>query len=348
MNLWSPQLRVGIDIGNNSIKLIALNKKNNSLFKISISELVGENRAQAPNEINEYIIKEAVNELLANLPSKKAVFNIALSVPYNNLFVIQIPLVNDTEIKQAIYWDLGALLPDPVDQYEFDFQVLNRDRKAKLITLIIGAVPKKNIDTVLKSLEKMANKIPVIEIDMLASLDLFLATEYDNTDTIGFLQLGAEQSTYTIISQNQTPAFLSLPFGGNMLDTIISNQLSISFIAANEYRQSGELYRQIYQKSESAASLEKEIPKAIVEFTKSLIQFNARYFHTTGEAVSKIYATGGLLNDRFIVEVLQTDRFFINLPCQFWEPLSAHLENGEFESIDKFTYASALGVALRD
>lgn len=348
MSLWSPQLRVGIDIGSNSIKLIALNKKNNSLYKILTCELIGESRAQSPTEINDYTIKEAVNELLGKIPSKKAVFNIALSIPYNNLFVIQIPLVNDTEIKQAIYWDLGALLPDPVDQYEFDFQILNRDRKAKLITLIVGAVPKKNIATVLKSLEKLSNKIPVIEIDMLAALDLFLSTEYDNTNTIGFLQLGAEQSTYTIISQNQNPAFLSLPFGGNMLDTIISSQLGISFIAANEYRQSGKLYRKIYQKSKSEASIEKEIPKAIVAFTKSLIQFNARFFHTTGEAVSKIYATGGLLNDCFIAEVLQIDRFFINLPCQLWEPLSTYLKNGELESIDKFTYASALGVALRD
>ena len=348
MNLLSPQLRVGIDIGNNSIKLIALNKKNNTVYRVEASNLIGDRLAHEPQDINNTTVKSVIGDMLQDIPCKKAIFNVAVSVPYNNLFVIQIPLINDSEIRQAIYWDLGALLPDPVDQYEFDFQVLNRDRKAKQITLIIGAVPKKNIETILKSLEKLTNKIPVIEIDMLAALDLFLATEYDNTNTIGFLQIGAEQSTYTIISQNQNPAFLSLPFGGNMLDTIISSHLGISFIAATEYRESGELYRKISQKSKSETSIEKEIPKVIVAFTKSLIQFNAHFFHNTGEAVSKIYATGGLLNDRFIAEVLQIDRFFINLPCQFWEPLSAYMKNGELESIDKFTYASALGVALRD
>ncbi|NQU28118.1 MAG: pilus assembly protein PilM [Candidatus Marinimicrobia bacterium] len=348
MSLWSPQLRVGIDIGNNSIKLIALNKKNNSVYRAESANLIGDKLAHEPQDITSTLIKSVIGDMLQDIPCKKATFNISVSVPYNNLFVIQIPLVNDSEIRQAIYWDLSALLPDPVDQYEFDFQVLNRDRKAKQITLIVGAVPKKNIDTVLKSLVKLANKIPVIEIDMLAALDLFLATEYDNASTIGFLQLGAEQSTYTIISKNQNPAFLSLPFGGNMLDTIISSQLGISFIAANEYRQSGELYRKIHQKSSSEAALEREIPKAIVAFIKSLIQFNARFSHNTGETVSKIYATGGLLNDRFIGDVLQIDQYFIDLPCQFWEPLSAYLKNGELESINKFAYASALGVALRD
>ena len=73
MSLWSPQLRVGIDIGNNSIKLIALNKKNNSVYRVESSNLIGDKLAHEPQDINNTLIKSVVGDMLQDIPSKKAI-----------------------------------------------------------------------------------------------------------------------------------------------------------------------------------------------------------------------------------------------------------------------------------
>ncbi|NQV37051.1 MAG: pilus assembly protein PilM [Candidatus Marinimicrobia bacterium] len=346
MRWTSPKLNIGIDVGHSSVKMVALNKTTNSVYKVKSIDMFNENHVSEHTDINDIVIQSTINKVLDGLPTKNSDFNIALSTSFNNLFVIDIPQVSDNEIKQVMRWDMEALLPEDINNYEFDFQILSRNRKDKTITLLVGALQKKKIELVLEVMGKYGDHIQIIGIDMLSALmALFNKIEVVD-DTVGFLQIGADHTTYAIVSATEKPSFITLPFGGNSLDSIIAKNQGIAFATAREKRIKNEYYKQVDALEKSNNSIEAELFEHVVGFTKNLIHFNAHYFHKYKKNITQVYATGGLVNDLMIAEFLKNEKLFLNIPCQLWDPIPENATQNDSQSALHYIYGPSLGVAL--
>ena len=325
-------LRIGIDIGSNAIKMVSHHpKKDAGLSRLALLDLIQEAKVHRPNDVDDTHILNGLHQLLNELPYKKASIRVCLSATMNNLFVVTIPHVGEQELKQALFWELGPLLPDPAKNYEFDYQVLSSDPKKKKRTVLIGVFKKDRLERILKVFNGLGKGIDILETDILSALDLFLEEFQKIEETIGFLQLGAAHSNYVVLSPESDPKFLFIPFGGNTLNNTIAGDMEVSFLEAENHRRKKEV----------------DVHSALQNFADTIIRFNIHYFQKTGSTLNKIFVTGGLLNDSFVAHTLQSSPDFFQVPCEFWDPLKTHFPEEKIESQHQYHFASALGLVLR-
>lgn len=342
------EYRIAFDIGNHSIKMVSYHQKgSDGLSQLALINLVDKERAQRPQDVNDLHIGEGIRHLINQLPYKKASLRVCLSATMNNLFVVTIPEVAEQELKQALFWELGPLLPDPVKNYEYDYQLLNHNHKRKKMTVLIGVVEKGRLERIFKLFGRLGKGVDILETDTLSALDLFLTQYPDSEETVGFLQLGATHCNYAILSPEQDARFLFLPFGGNKLSDVLVKAKEIPFLSAEELRRGKQPDLPLDEGEESLPLNSPEIDDALKKFATTIVQFNIHHHHRTDTEVSKIFVTGGLLNDRFVEEALNREDSLLNVPCEFWDPVPDYFPAKSVDSKNRYHFASALGLALR-
>ncbi len=348
MNRRTPRLQIGLDIGQCSIKAVALEAGTDKIHSFHSVNLADYDPAQAEIDGNPILLNLALKEIFKTIPVRKADINLCLSVDYNNIFILTIPWVNDSEIKSTIFWELEPMLPEMVNRYELDYLILNRDRKNKQIVLLVGVIPLSKIAAVLTALDKHNIHLPAIDIDTLAVLDIFLAAFSDKiTAPLGILTLGAEHTGYIIVAPDSVPEFLTLNFGGNSIDKIIARTRGMSLAAARAFRHSEGLYTKEILLEDQAGSEMQAILKTAVDFATDIVHFNTNYNLKTGQKVSQVYATGGLAHDGFMHDFLAKHEFFLNIPSILWDPLGKLTPKKGAENQNLYQYTAALGMALR-
>jgi len=349
--LNSSNLSIGLDIGTSAIKMVAIDTKENKLVAHGKTSLLREGKTEKRvkyNDVYDKYFKKALREVLELVSYQKASIGISLSTDFNNLFVIEIPNVASKELKQTIFWELGALLPDTANKYEFDFQILRKNDNTKKLIVLVGALLKENLNSFLPILKDLVSDMPALDTDTLASLDLFQSQHEESEETIGLLQMGASHCSYVIISPDQDPSFMIIPFGGNRLNEILVRYQGIQYSSAEEYRRDSGLYRHLIEQNQVTRDEEKEVWDAVVKFINTIARYNIGYNTKTGKSIDRIYVTGGLANDRLISNVITDTTFFLNKPVEFWDPLEKFMVGTEIAEDDKYQYATALGMAMRN
>ena len=343
--------RVGIDMGSNSIKMVSYHNENETdRSQLGLIELVNDENAYFQEEISETHFQNGINGFLKELSSEKLSIRVCLSSTMNNVFILNVPQVEMRDLNKTINWELSPLLPEPVDMYQYDYQILNNDDKEKKITLLIGLFEKDRIRQIIKLAGGINRSIDILETDTLSALDIFLNDFEEIEESIGFLQLGSAHSNYVILSPDQYPRYLFIPFGGNTLNDVITQQKGFSFFDAENFRRKNSTKMNSGQEEDSYISdltLDHDIHNALHNFANTIIQFNIHHETKTDQSVKKIYLTGGLLNDERITQTFQQSPDFFQVPCEFWDPLEKYIPKEIIKPSHQFLFSSALGLALK-
>jgi len=339
--------RIGIDIGNNSIKLVAYDfKKNSKLSRLAQINLVKEERIQAVDDQNETEMLKAVQEIIHELPYKKSSIRICLSAEMNNVFMVRLPQVGENEIKQTLYWELGPLLPKPVKNYEYDYRIVKQDNKKKEIFVLAGVYDKQRMKRIMKVFSNLGKDVDIFETDTLPAINLYLNKSGGLKEPLGFLQLGAAHSQYTVLIPGHNPGFLFIPFGGNTLNNMIMDQKEVSFFMAESMRHKKD--KKDSSKSSWLFNSQKNsvLQDNLERLADSVIRFNLYHHQKTDKMVNKIIVTGGLLNDNYISKTLQKDAHFFHASCEFWDPLKDYFPSESLEQYEPYHFTTALSLAL--
>jgi len=344
----SKKIKIGIDIGTNSIKLASYytKKKSNKLGNLLKFDFLEEDVVKEIREINETHIMNGLKVLLAQVPYKRADINVGLSAKYQNLFFLQLPQIASHELKQALFWELAPLLPDPVDNYEFDFALLPQTEKKK-VNILLAVIKKNRIEWLQKVFKSLSADIKILETSTLPTIELFHKSHPKFSDTVGILQLGGSNSHYTILDPNSHPEFLYLPFGGNNLNAIIAKTSNVAFVEI-EYLRRGVLEMSSNNEPLSALYMSNtNISKALKDMSLTLRKLNFRHFYNTGQKVSKLYVTGGLINDSFIRAFFTLSEDILEIPSEIWDPIREYYPSLEVTTGNEYQFSTAIGLALR-
>ena len=321
-------------------------KKNNKAAKLLKYDFLEEDVVKDIREINETHIMNGIKTLLAELPYKRADINVGLSATYQNLFFLQLPQIANHELKQALFWELAPLLSDPVDNYEYDFALLPPSQKKK-VNVLLAVIKKNRIEWLQKVFKSLSTNITVLETSTLPTVELFTKGIPKLSEPIGILQLGGSNSHYTIIDPAQHPEFLYLPFGGNYLNTIIAKSADIPFIEV-EYLRRGVLELSSNEQPLTALYMENaKVGKQLKDMSLTLRKLNFRHFYNTGQKVTKLYVTGGLLNDSFIRSFFTLAEEIMEIPAEMWDPIKDYYPDMEVTPGNKYQFSTAIGLAMR-
>ena len=198
----------GIDIGEDSIKIAQLSKKENDwiLEKISLRLLDKNKTADGVITAKDYVSEELK---LAIANAKVSTTNVAISIPVTSAIirVVTSPLMSDDELQKAIetdsLWENLVQLTDDLNEYSIFHQVISRNNKTNTMEILFVASKLSDVNAY-SSIVKKAGLNPVI-MDVKC---FTLKNAFDNSFKIenkannALLEIGSEDNYLIIVHEN--------------------------------------------------------------------------------------------------------------------------------------------------
>ncbi len=234
------QVRIGLDIGFSSIKLVVLSHKESPPKLLSLGHIA----APQPGIISDADLDlEAVAAAVKNLVTevKAPGKDVTIALPESKIFtrvVYDLPYLTDEELSQAIRFAAEEFVPMPISEVNLNYQVLYRSPKkgAQSRTVVfVVASPKLLINKYLKVMQ-MAELNPVaIETEVLAAARA-LVTSNPYSPTTLILQLGSFTTDYAIVSEGLILLTRSISTGSIALTRAIAQSFNFELAQAEEYK----------------------------------------------------------------------------------------------------------------
>ncbi len=198
----------GIDIGEDSIKIAQLSKKENDwiLEKISLRLLDKNKTADGVINSKDYVSEELK---LGMANAKVSTTNVAISIPVTSAIirVVTSPLMSDDELQKAIetdsLWENLVQLTDDLNEYSIFHQVISRNNKTNTMEILFVASKLSDVNAY-SSIVKKAGLNPVI-LDVKC---FTLKNAFDNSFKIenkannALLEIGSEDNYLIIVHDN--------------------------------------------------------------------------------------------------------------------------------------------------
>lgn len=345
------KIAFGLDLNDRSLKIAKI-KLNNGLLK-----LVSAVRAEIPDgyiekgdikkavELSQFIknsFKKVVGEPLG---TKRCI----CSLPEKETFikVIQMPKMEEIELKEAIQWEVEANIPLKPEQAYIDWQIIEPLKNhLDHVDILIAALPREFADPYLAVLKDAGIKPVAFEVESVA-ISRALIKNYIALKPQLILDLGSRHSVATVFSGPSIFFTASLSYSSSQMIEAIVSSLKIDFSQAKQLKENIGL-----AKSEQYPQIEKILLPLVDDLAvqlKKLIQFyedRPRHDHPLVEPIEKIILCGGGAN---LVGLIEALRELVKIPVEIGDPL-INLDKANSIKISEsevVTYATAVGLAIR-
>ncbi|HOK56736.1 MAG TPA: pilus assembly protein PilM [bacterium] len=306
-------LKIGVDIGSKYIKIVEGYEKKDSLYLTNIEKIENpienfRNISIEDTEILGNFLRDFLNK--NNYKGKKCIFSIA----GNNIIFhyFELPNLSEEELENAIKLEGIQIIPDFLDNYEYDYISFNIDSKKNIFLI---SCPLIKVEIYNKIFLKAKLRPLIMDVDGLAVLNSFLYFNKD-TNSVCILNIGFSISNLVIFLKDKFLFCRDILWGTHNIEKI--------------------------EEFEKNVILNDIIPEFIEDINVSLKYFQNK----TGEKINKMYLTGGGANISGIKEVIEKN---INIPCENYNPLSFFSES--LIPLDKIengmSYAVCIGLLTR-
>lgn len=223
---------VGLDIGTFSVKLVAIQTGvAGTRYWSAESGVTPEEdpeRKVAPEAIARAIVA-CLNEIDLN---PRGVGGVSTGIAGSDVIVKQIslPMIDDTEIANAIRYEARKHLPFDPQSMVLDYQVLGRSPQEHHTELLLAAVSRDHLDRHLAPLKMLGMEPNIVDATSLALTNA--AANSGGEDTRVLLDIGAVASHLVIYKRNQPFFARRFDFGGRTLTRAIAGGLQVPFAEA--------------------------------------------------------------------------------------------------------------------
>lgn len=338
------KILIGLDIGNNIIKAVQLNRENNR------NTLLGAGYIATPNAISnigsqtdEKALSESISRLIHDM--KVTNLDVSASLPSSKVVsrVIQVPEMNDNELSSSIEWEAEQFIPWPLSKVKIDYSIIDRDTNAKKMSVLLVAAPISLIEKYMKVISLAGLNLISLETEILAT-SRSISSTFPTLSNILVLAIGA--TTYEIaLLHNQILVYIkSYPIGGNTLTKAISEELGFDIHQAEEYKKTYGLQED---------KLEGKIYKIIMPYLTGIyteIEKTVSYFkeHFPKDELTTVILTGGTAK---LPELVLSVTRNLGLDSQMINPfINISVDEKILPVItpDAAVYTTAIGLALKE
>ena len=349
----------GLDISDLSLRIVNLKRKRGR-FKLSsfgeaeIPSGIIKNGEIKKEEDLVKIIKKAISEVKGK--SLKTKYVIA-SLPEEKSFlkVIQMPHLQEKELKSAIVYEAESHIPLPIEEVYLDFHVVSPlyDHLDRQDVLLV-ALPKKTVDPYISCFKKAGLKPLALEIESFSVARALVKDGVSNFPVL-IIDLGATKTSLTVFSGYSLKFSFFTPISSNSFTELISKIMKIDSDKAEKLKLKYGI--ETKGEEEGGAVFEALIPALVdlVEQIKKYIDYydthisREHLFMSEGGKIKKILLSGGGANLKGLIAFFSEQ---LKIPVEFGNPWANILfKKGEIVPEMSFkkslSYTSALGLALR-
>ena len=225
LNFNRTKVKVGIDIGTSSVKVLALSHQKAGGFQLdffAVQAIEGERSKEK--------IVEAIRHSVASSETK--VRGVTISVSGQGVIVRQVhfPKMSEGELKSALQFEAEKHIPFNINDVYIDAQVIDQNAEGNKMKVLIVASKKNLVDEYLGYINEAGLEAEAIDCDAIAVTNAFIFNNpgLGKDKTLALLNIGASMTNVCIL-KNETLNFTrDIPVDVKSVDTL-ENQVRLSF-----------------------------------------------------------------------------------------------------------------------
>jgi len=339
----------GLDLSDLSVKLIKFEKDGAEEKIVSYGSVALPVGAVSDGEIKK---KDQVAGAIKKLveisgPKKIKTKKVICSLPETKAFlrIITIPKMNDSEISEAVKWEMEANIPLPLEQVYYDWQMVTEALTAEKnkINLLVVAVSRATVDDAIEVVELAGLEVVGLEIESIAQTRSLLSPG-DYNKTVLIVDIGDRRTSFSIAKEG-VPCFTSsVPLCGQSLSDVISRGMSVSFEEAEKIK-----FNHGIGCDSKDDALFKLVQPILENFSQEIERSINFYLSGLGYSknIDKIIICGGGANTKGIVPYLSKKlgrEIELGSP---WSNVNLGKKLPIIEKNQSLQYSTAIGLALK-
>ncbi len=348
MSLFSfgdDNLFLGIDIGDSSLKMVELKKKNRkiSLSNYAFSENVSEVNFTKIEDVN-YLAK-----VIAKVRSDAGITarKVTASLPTFAVFssIINLSNVDKKNISLAVNEEAKKVIPLPLEEMILDWKIIpdesgNTPTKGNMRVFLTGS-PKKLVRKYIDVFKQAKLNLVSLETETFSLVRSLLG---DDKSTVMITEIGANSTDIFIVKESIPVLNRSLTVCASTVTKALAEKMGMTYAQAEQFK---------FDLSVTLGADEKEaLPKLIAETLEPIVtemQYMLDFFHSqNGGDVEKIVLSGGgamLLNLADYLSKRLNKKVIIGDP---WNRIDYPEELKPVLSEVSSKLAVAIGLAMRE
>ncbi|MFA5338917.1 MAG: pilus assembly protein PilM [Candidatus Omnitrophota bacterium] len=225
LNFNRTKVKVGIDIGTSSVKVLALSRQKTGGFQLDFFAVQSIDGDRSKENVVE-TIKRAV------APSETKVQGVTIAVSGQGVVVRQVlfPKMSEGELKSALQFEAEKHIPFNISEVYIDAQVIDQNAEGNKMKVLIVASKKDLVDEYLGYVSGAELTAEAIDCDAIAVTNAFMFNNpgLGKDKTVALLNIGASMTNVCIL-KNETLNFTrDIPVDVKSADTL-ENQVRLSF-----------------------------------------------------------------------------------------------------------------------
>jgi type IV pilus assembly protein PilM len=290
--------RIGIDIGSASVKVVELAPAGKDRWKLlTAASMPSVEGGIVPGNNNLPAFSGAIKKLLAEAGIKSKQVVAALPEEQISTHIVDMPLMSDPEIEQALQWQVEQYIPIPADRAVWSHEVISRNTSSGGVEVLLVAAAKSLVDAYSQVLEQAGLEVVALESELMA----VARAELDaNSGLALVVDIGAKSTDVGIVRAGQLLFARTIATAGDAFTRAIETTLGLDRMVAEQYKN-------VY--GFSASHLEGKLQEAMkpvlaiiaAEIRKTIDFYVSKH---VGESVRLVTLSGGVAALPDVVSVL--------------------------------------------
>ena len=225
---------IGLDVGTWSVKAVVLESN------LRRSTLVDYREHHIPSDASGGVIEGEVEASIAATLRGLEHDGITAAVSGTNVLMreLTLPFADDKRIQSILGFQLESVLPRPLDEVVYDYQVLRESDEGSV--LLCSAVDRGKLDPWLSTLQAAGADPRVVTTTGLATAHLLAHLAVDTQErSVAFVDLGHRTTTVAIVRNGQVEAVRSISRGGHQLTQALARGLDLDYAQAEQLKHEG-------------------------------------------------------------------------------------------------------------
>ena len=222
---------LGIDIGASSLKAVLVSHTLRSGFKVELAEII--DLAESGG------VAQALALLGEKVDYRQVQINLSLPATAVSFHNVKLPFREEKKIRQTIAFELETLLPQGMDDYLLDYNIISHDDHAHS-EMLAAVVLRTVVQDRLALFQEHSPEIRVVGIATLAVASLLTARKM-LTGSVLLLDVGARQAVAVFLNQDKIVQVRCCSFGEDLsarkqsgIDASASEQSGIDASASKQ------------------------------------------------------------------------------------------------------------------
>ena len=295
---------VGLDIGSYSVKAVELSKTNAGLVLTGF----GRERIEGPEEAPD-VIRQVLRD--AGIRSRRVVTGVSgRSVIVRD---VPMPAMDDSELRQAIYYEADKYIPFEVDEVQLDCHRIEEDSTSSdQMRVKLVAVKQTLVHDHIQILRDAGLQPVIIDVDQFALGNCFelRAERLGQVDEAnrGLVEIGASKTTISILRGTKTRFTREIFMAGNDLTEAVAKRF-------------GEDPKDVERMKEDPGGALETMQDAMMQVLEDIgseIRMSFDYYEGQfDQEVKEVYLSGGSVQFQDIDAMLSN---IFNMDVRLWDP----------------------------